>query len=107
MGEDAGNHRKVLNEYNFNLLDQMVSIVTAGTVISYSLYTLSPETVSKFHTENLWLTIPIVLYGIFRYLYLVYRKSKGGSPELIFLEDKPILCCVVLYVITVGIILYF
>jgi 4-hydroxybenzoate polyprenyltransferase len=107
MKEEAGNHRKVLNEYNLNLLDQMVSIVTAGTVISYSLYTLSPETVSKFHTENLWLTIPIVLYGIFRYLYLVYGKSEGGSPELIFLGDKPILCCVFLYVITVGIILYF
>jgi hypothetical protein len=106
LGPEAVDHRKVLAEYSLTLLDQMVSIATAGTVISYSLYTLSPETVSKFHTEKLWLTIPIVLYGVFRYLYLVYRKGGGGSPELIFLEDKSILCCMILYVITVGIILY-
>lgn len=107
MKEEAGNHRKVLNEYSFNLLDQMVSIVTAGTVISYSLYTLSPETVSKFHTENLWLTIPIVLYGIFRYLYIIYQKGKGGYPELIFFEDRHILASILLYIFVVGLILYF
>ena len=85
----------------------MVSIVTGGTVISYSLYTLSHETITKFGTEKLWYTIPIVLYGIFRYLYLVYRKEEGGSPELTLFADKPLLVSIALYVIVVGIILYF
>lgn len=107
LGGDAGNHRKVLDEYNITLLDQMVSVATAGTVISYSLYTLSQETIKKFNTENLWFTIPIVLYGIFRYLYLVYRKGVGGSPELTLFEDKHLLGSILLYIIVVGIILYF
>ena len=107
LGEDARNHREVLHEYNINVLDQMVSVVTAGTVISYSLYTLSHETITKFGTEKLWYTIPIVLYGIFRYLYLVYRREEGGSPEITLFEDKPLLVSLALYVIVVGIILYF
>lgn len=107
LGEDARNHREVLNDYNVSVLDQMVSVVTAGTVISYSLYTLSHETVNRFGTENLWYTIPIVLYGIFRYLYLVYRKEAGGNPESTLFEDKPLLASIALYVIVVGIILYF
>jgi len=107
LGEDARNHRKVLNEYNTNVLDQMVSIVTAGTVISYSLYTLSYETIKKFGTEKLWYTIPIVLYGVFRYLYLVYRKEGGGSPEITLFADKPLFASIALYVILVAIILYF
>ena len=107
LGEDARNHRKVLNEYNIHVLDQMVSVVTAGTVISYSLYTLSPETIIRFGTEKMWYTIPIVLYGIFRYLFLVYRKEEGGNPEITLFEDKPLLASIALYVIVVGIILYF
>ena len=107
LGENARNHRGVLNEYNISVLDQMVSVATAGTVISYSLYTLSHETVTKFGTEKLWYTIPIVLYGIFRYLYLVYRREEGGNPEITLFEDKPLLVSLALYVIVVGIILYF
>ena len=106
LGEDARNHREVFNEYNIIVLDQMVSVVTAGTVISYSLYTLSYETIKKFSTEKLWYTIPIVLYGVFRYLYLVYRKEGGGSPEITLFADKPLLVSIALYVIVVGIILY-
>jgi 4-hydroxybenzoate polyprenyltransferase len=107
LGGDARNHRKVLNEYNITLLDQMVGVVTAGIVTSYSLYTLSHETIRKFHTENLWFTIPVVLYGVFRYLYLVYRKQEGGNPELTLLEDRPLLVSIILYLIVVGVILYF
>jgi 4-hydroxybenzoate polyprenyltransferase len=107
LKEDARNHRMVLDEYNLIVLDQMVSVATAGTVISYSLYTLSQDTIKKFGTENFWYTIPIVLYGIFRYLYLVYRKEEGGSPELILLVDKPLLGSIGLYAIVAGIILYF
>ncbi len=107
LGKEAGNHRKVLDEYNIVLLDQMVSVATAGTVISYSLYTMSYETVKKFNTVNLWFTIPVVLYGIFRYLYLVYQKQAGGNPELTLFEDKHILVSIVLYITVVGVILYF
>jgi 4-hydroxybenzoate polyprenyltransferase len=106
LGAEAVNHRRALAEYNLTLLDQMVSIVTAGTVISYSLYTLSPETVSKFHTDKLWLTIPIVLYGVFRYLYVIYKGGKGGHPELVFFEDRHILASILLYILVVGLIIY-
>jgi 4-hydroxybenzoate polyprenyltransferase len=106
LSEDTGNHRKVLDAYKVTLLDQLVSVATTGTVISYSLYTLSQETIKKFNTKNLWFTIPIVLYGIFRYLYLLYWKEEGGDPELLLFEDKPLLASVVLYVIVIGIILY-
>ena len=106
LGADAANHRKALAEYNLTLLDQMVSIVTAGTVISYSLYTLSPETVAKFHTEKLWLTIPIVLYGVFRYLYIIYKSGKGGHPELVFFQDRHILASILLYILVVSLIIY-
>ena len=107
LGENAREHRGVLEEYNTSLLDQMISIVTAGTLISYSFFTLAPETVSRFNTKRLALTIPIVLYGIFRYLYLVYRKEEGGSPESMLLEDKPLLATLVIYGIVVAIIIYF
>jgi len=106
LGQEAKNHRITLDQYNLPFLDQMVGVATAGTVISYSLYTLSQETVQKFHTENLWYSIPIVLYGIFRYLYLVYRKEEGGHPETVFLEDRPLLLTVLLYFVTVGIVIY-
>jgi 4-hydroxybenzoate polyprenyltransferase len=107
LGADSTKHRSVLGEYTVPLLDQAVSVATAGTVISYALYTLSPETVKKFNTENLWFTVPVVLYGIFRYLYLIYNKGEGGSPELLLIRDKPLLASVVLYVLVVGVVLYF
>ena len=107
LGKEARNHRNVLREYSVSLLDQMMGIVTAGTVISYSLYTFSSETIRKFQTENLGYTIPIVLYGIFRYLYLVYQKEEGGHPELLFFDDQYLLSTVVLYGVVVGIVLYF
>lgn len=106
LGEEAKNHRGVLRDYDVSLLDQMMGVVTAGTIISYALYTLSYETIQKFQTENLGFTIPIVLYGIFRYLYLVYKKGEGGHPELLFFDDRPLLSAVLLYGIVVGIVLY-
>jgi hypothetical protein len=106
LGEGAGEHRKVLEEYNLLFLDQMVSIATAGTIVSYSLYTLSEETIAKFGTSQLWLTVPIVLYGISRYLYQVYRHGDGGQPEELIWKNKPLLMCVVVYVVSVILILY-
>ncbi len=99
-------HRRSLVEYSPPLLDQMISVATAGTVIAYSLYTMSADTVAKFGTTRLGYTIPFVLYGILRYLYLVYRKDEGGSPERALLADLPLLLDVAVWITAVALILY-
>ena len=106
LEQDATKHRKILLEYSPDLLDQMISIVTTATVIVYILYTVADETVAKFGTDGLKYTTPFVLYGIFRYLYLIHQKNEGGSPEKVLLNDRPLLYGVILYVITVCIVLY-
>ena len=78
LAEGAAQHRRILGEYSPYLLDQMIAVVTASTVVSYALYTLAPETVSRFGTDRLVWTLPFVLYGILRYLYLVHQKGVGG-----------------------------
>jgi 4-hydroxybenzoate polyprenyltransferase len=107
LEENASNHRPILKEYSAHLLDQMISVVTASTVIAYCLYTVSEDTLRKFGTSNLIYTTPFVLYGIFRYLYLVHQKSKGGSPEELLLQDRPLLIAVFLWIATAISILYF
>jgi 4-hydroxybenzoate polyprenyltransferase len=106
LKEDAADHRGILKEYSPYLLDQMMGVVTATTVMSYALYTISEETISKFHTPNLIFTLPFVLYGIFRYLYLVHQKVEGGRPEEILLTDRPLLLTVMGWTITVLVVLY-
>ena len=106
LGEKAIAHRKVLKEYSSSLLDQMISVVTGSTIIAYALYTISEETIKRFGTRNLIFTIPFVLYGIFRYLYLMYQRREVGNPEDILVTDKPLLIDIFLWVITVAIILY-
>jgi len=96
LNDDAKSHRPILGEYSPYLLDQMISVVTASTLIAYALYTISPETIEKFHTDKLIWTVPFPLYGIFRYLYLVHQREGGGSPSDTLLEDRPILICVAL-----------
>jgi 4-hydroxybenzoate polyprenyltransferase len=103
---EAVNHRKSLKEYSAYLLDQMIAVVTASTLISYALYTMSEETVKKFGTTDLKYTIPFVLFGIFRYLYLIHQKDEGGNPESIILKDKPMILNVCAYVFAVAVILY-
>jgi len=100
-------HRTVLGQYSKQLLDQFIAIVTASTIIAYSIYTIAPETVTKFHSKNLVLTIPFVLYGILRYLYLIYQKQLGGSPERVLLEDKPLIISIIVWLLSVGVIIYF
>lgn len=106
LEDNAVHHRKILYEYSPGLLDQMISVVTASTVVAYALYTMSADTIAKFHTDNLQYTIPFVLYGIFRYLYLIHQKSEGGSPERILFDDKPLLINIVLYLATVWFFTY-
>lgn len=103
---NANIHRSVLSHYNPQFLDQMISIVTASTVMSYALYTISDETVAKFGTRNLMYTIPYVLYGIFRYLYLVHKLEKGGNPTLTLIKDIPMIINLILWIITVSVIIY-
>ncbi len=103
---DAERHRAALGEYNEPLLDQMIAVVTSATIISYCLYTISEETVTKFATHELIYTTPYVLFGVFRYLYLVYRKGEGGAPEVLFARDPLLLANAFLYALTVGWALY-
>ena len=106
LGEGATNHRRILQEYSPYLLDQMISVVTASTLVAYALATVSPETIVKFGTNKLGLTLPFPLYGIFRYLYLVHQKEGGGSPSDMLLNDRPLLACVALWAIAVALIIY-
>jgi len=106
LADDATTHRPILREYSPYLLDQMIGVVTASTLIAYIFYTISPETQAKFGTQWLELTIPFPLYGIFRYLYLVHRKDGGGSPADLLLNDRPLLACVALWALAVALILY-
>lgn len=106
LEEWAVEHRPILQEYSLHLLDQMIAVATASALMSYTLYTLSDVTVKKFGTSNLMYTIPFVLYGIMRYLFLVHKRDEGGQPEMLLLTDRPLLINIVLYIITVGVILY-
>ncbi|HEX3644728.1 MAG TPA: decaprenyl-phosphate phosphoribosyltransferase [Vicinamibacterales bacterium] len=106
LASDAATHRPILGEYTPYLLDQMIGVVTASTLISYIFYTISPETQVKFGTAWLGLTIPFPLYGIFRYLYLVHQRDGGGSPADLLLTDRPLLACVALWALTVAVIIY-
>jgi 4-hydroxybenzoate polyprenyltransferase len=106
LADGATSHRPILSEYTPYLLDQMIAVVTASTLIAYVFYTISPETEQKFGTRWLGLTIPFPLYGIFRYLYLVHRREGGGSPAELLLTDRPLLACVALWAIAVALILY-
>lgn len=103
--EDAANHRESLQEYSPALLDQLVGISASGSVLAYSIYTIWPETVEKFGTTNLVYTVPLVLIGIMRYLYLVYKKEKGGSPSDLLLHEKFLLVDVVAWIALVIVIL--
>ncbi|RPI56052.1 MAG: decaprenyl-phosphate phosphoribosyltransferase [Acidobacteria bacterium] len=106
LSDSATDHRPILGEYTPYLLDQMISVVTASTLIAYTFYTISPETTAKFGTELLSLTIPFPLYGIFRYLYLVHRHDRGGSPAELVINDRPLLVCVALWALSVIFIIY-
>ena len=106
LSESAAEHRKILSEYSPHLLDQMINVVTASCVTAYAFYTTAAETREKFGTDRLTWTLPFVLYGIFRYLYLVHRKDQGGSPSETLLTDRPLLAAGVLWAAAVILIIY-
>lgn len=106
LGEGATWHRRILQEYTPYLLDQMIAVVTASTLIAYSMYATSSDTAARLGTPWLGVTIPFVLYGIFRYLYLVHQRSGGGSPAATLMTDRPLLGCVALWGLSIVTILY-
>ena len=106
LANGATGHRPILGEYSPYLLDQMISVVTASTLVSYVFYTISPETQDKFGTPWLGFTIPFPLYGIFRYLYLMHQREGGGSPAELLLTDRPLLVCVALWAVAIALIIY-
>lgn len=107
LGKEANHHRQTLSQYSPLLLDQMIAVVTGATTIAYALYTLAPRTVAQVGSSALIATVPFVIFGIFRYLYLIYEGNHGGSPELVILSDKPLVLNVVLWIAVAVAILYF
>ncbi len=104
LGDGAGSHRAILDEYNLELIDRLLGIVTTSALVAYSLYTFLAEGLPANHT--MMLTIPFVLYGIFRYLYLIHIRGEGGAPEEILLRDRPVQVTMLLYAVVVFIALY-
>ncbi len=105
LAHGAGSHRKVLDGYTLPLLDQYIMIVSGTTIVAYSLYTFSAPNVPENH--SMMLTIPFMVYAIFRYLYLIEVKHAGGTPEEVLLSDRPFQASMLLWAITVIVIFYF
>lgn len=105
LDKTATEHRRSLEHYSIYFLDQMISVVTASVVVAYTFYTLSPEVEEKLGVQNLVISVPFVLYGIFRYLYLIHKKEEGGSPSRLLLTDLPMLIDVLLWLATVLILM--
>jgi 4-hydroxybenzoate polyprenyltransferase len=101
---NAREHRQSLQDYNLSLLDHVISIVTASTLLTYALYTFSAPNLPRNHT--MMLTIPFVLYGIFRYLYLIHVREIGGAPEEIVLSDRPLQAAIALWGLSVVVVVY-
>ena len=105
LGDDAGNHRAVLGRYSLPMVDSAISVVLGATVVAYALYTVAPDTVAKVGSEGLLATVPIVIYGLFRYLYLLHRHELGGSPTKALLTDRPLLVCVVIWLAVAAVVI--
>ena len=105
LAEAAGSHRKVLDDYRPTLLDKMITVCAAGSIVSYSLYTLSPQAQALHATDRLVWTVPFVLYGIFRYLFLLHRRGGGGDAAADFLRDPHLLAAVAGWLLTVLLVI--
>jgi len=106
MQDESASHREVLEEYNEPLLRQLFAVASSATIVAYALYTMDPEVVAAFRTENLVFTLPFVVFGVFRYLYLVFKHELGGDPTELVYKDRTMLAIVVLWVISVVILIY-
>lgn len=104
--ENYAEQRTVLEKYSKPFLDHLISISAGVTVLCYSLYIISPETIKKFHSPYLIITLPFVVYGIYRYLYLVHIKNVGENPSSVLFKDKPFLVNILLWLGVFFVILY-
>jgi len=104
LKEKAPNTRSILSEYNIPFLDEMMDVVTAGLLMTYAFYTFSAPNLPDNH--SMMLTIPFVIYGIFRYQYVIHVQGDGGAPDEVLLTDRPLLVSILLFMLTVVIILY-
>jgi len=107
LNSDASQHRPVLENYSVVFLDQLLQVVTTSTFIFYCLYSVRGNPAIGLHSEKMMFTIPLVTYGIFRYMYLIYHKEDGGSPTALLLTDPPLLICTSLWLTACLVILYF
>lgn len=106
LADGGTGHRPILAHYSTELLDQLIAIVASATLLAYAFYTISPETVAKFGTDNLLFTLPFPLYGVFRYLYLIHKHDGGANPSETLISDRPILTCVALWACAVAFVIY-
>jgi len=106
LNDDAVNHRPVLENYNVSLLDQLLQVVTTSTFIFYCLYSVTGNPAAGLAAERMMFTIPLVTYGIFRYMYLIYHKEDGGSPTTMLLTDPPLMACAILWLAACTAIIY-
>jgi 4-hydroxybenzoate polyprenyltransferase len=106
LADRAADQRRVLSHYSPAFLDQMISVVTASTLMAYIVYCTSSDTVERFGTHLLVLTVPFPIYGILRYLYLVHRKDGGGNPSELLITDRPLLVCVGLWGLVTALVIY-
>ena len=107
LGEAATSHRASLANYSLPFIDQMLSTLAGATVVAYSLYTISDDTLKHYGTRNLFWTLPFVVYGLFRYLYLIYHRSEGGDPTSLLVKDRATLINVTLWAVVSAFIVYF
>lgn len=106
LEDEAVSQRSVLGQYSLRFVDQMINVVTASTVIAYSLYAVAPETAERYETQDLVYTVPLVLFGIFRYLYLTYQETSEKNPTEAILTDPPFLINMLLWSLAVLWIVY-
>jgi 4-hydroxybenzoate polyprenyltransferase len=106
LEENAGSHRASLNDYSLEFIDAMMTICAGAALITYALYTMADDTIARFGTRNLLLTLPFVIYGIFRYLFLIHKRKEGGDPVQLLFRDRASLLNILLWVATVCSVIY-
>ena len=105
LGEGAGRHRAILQEYSIGFIDHIIVVVSAVTIVCYSVYSVESDS-AKAH-PHLWMTVPIVIYSVCRYLYLVYQKGEGGAPEDVLKQDRSMQVSILVWLITAMLLLKF
>ena len=107
LGDAAAAHRASLANYSLPFIDQMLAALAGATIVTYSLYTISDDTLHHYGTRNLFWTLPFVVYGLFRYLYLIYHRSEGGDPSSLLVKDRATLANVLLWGLASAAVVYF